>query len=309
MLTPLDLVPTFGKGKREAATNKEVDSYATPVASFSSSAAILAEYKECRLIRSGFVGFFDILGYSAIAESDNIETTAKLIDEILLDLPSSVHAATKNSINADIREYFIAELNKIEIRIISDSILMVVPMEDNPRIMFSNFTAHVFLLYASRLMRHAFDAGLPLRGAIDFGRYYLSGHCFAGKPIINAYRASMGLQAAGCVLSDYSQTNFLKYYHGALSEMVYRMYVFTHRMRDKGGNDIAYSLVDWFRPFKDWAPEVTDIEEYVRTAFRAHGKIISSDVEMKVEGTRSMIESSLNREARFGDLLKTHSSM
>ena len=57
-------------------------------------------------------------------------------------------------------------------------------------------------------MRNTFDAGLPLRGVIDVGDFYIEEHSFAGKPIIRAVREVHEMEAAGCMLTDAAGATF-----------------------------------------------------------------------------------------------------
>jgi hypothetical protein len=49
-------------------------------------------------------------------------------------------------------------------------------------------------------MRCTFTAGIPLRGAVSHGEFFFYKHCFAGQPIISAYRYANNLECAGCCL-------------------------------------------------------------------------------------------------------------
>jgi len=40
--------------------------------------------------KKGFVGFFDILGYQAIIDNNEISKTAKIISEMIVNLPTRI---------------------------------------------------------------------------------------------------------------------------------------------------------------------------------------------------------------------------
>jgi hypothetical protein len=42
------------------------------------------------MIKKGFVGFFDILGYQAIIDNNEISKTAKIISEMIVNLPTRI---------------------------------------------------------------------------------------------------------------------------------------------------------------------------------------------------------------------------
>jgi hypothetical protein len=53
-------------------------------------------------------------------------------------------------------------------------------------------------------MTTMFEQGLPVKGAIDCGQFFVKDHCFAGKTIVNAYHLANNLELSGCVLTPYA---------------------------------------------------------------------------------------------------------
>ena len=64
--------------------------------------------------------------------------------------------------------------------------------------------AFAYLIYSAYLMRFSFDSGIPLRGALSFGEYYVDKEnvCFLGSPILEAYNASNKQNWCGAVLCN-----------------------------------------------------------------------------------------------------------
>ena len=61
--------------------------------------------------------------------------------------------------------------------------------------------AFAFMIYSSYFMRFAFEAGIPLRGALSFGEYYIDEKyiCFLGKPVLEAHDESNKQNWCGAV--------------------------------------------------------------------------------------------------------------
>jgi len=50
--------------------------------------------------------------------------------------------------------------------------------------------------------KRMFREGLPIRGAIDYGKFYVKETCFAGEAIVEAYRLCNKLELAAAVLTE-----------------------------------------------------------------------------------------------------------
>lgn len=125
-------------------------------------------------IREGFIGFFDILGYQNIIENKEIEEVAIIIFEIMNKLKESVKSALKGLIpEGESRQDFTVEMEKINWLIISDSILLSYEMDSKTSPSIKMYKRITFLLHVAMLLRFTFNKGLPLRGAIDIGRFFI----------------------------------------------------------------------------------------------------------------------------------------
>ena len=139
---------------------------------------------------TGFVGYFDILGYTQIMLNNNIHKTAQFVSDTLMNIPRDMIDSLRSPYQS-VRPLEVAPesserddwsqiLDRVSWIIFSDSILISLP----------------------------FDAALPER---DLVQNYLAfsivcaslmNRCFAGRPIINAYYATQRLELAGCVLDE-----------------------------------------------------------------------------------------------------------
>lgn len=156
-------------------------------------------------------------------------------------------------------------------RLISDSILLslAVPKDDSAASV--GLLTFSFLAYSSQLMRQAFDEGLPLRGAIDHGEFFLSGNCFAGKPIINCYRIGNQMDVAGCVITE----NCYQIVKTADSnaghpERGKRLY-FDCLIVNKDGSNERRHVLNWYYPYKKWGEKHENLRSYV-IAFTLMGR-------------------------------------
>jgi hypothetical protein len=162
--------------------------------------------KDDRGKRTGFVGFFDILGYGSFLESGITDVTSKVV-EILATLPQWVGEELKghlgNAVDADMQ----SELEQVVPLVVSDSILLRSAYDENCDLRKRASQAASFVMAADVLQRKMFEFGLPLRGAIAFGDFIVRGYVFAGKPIIDAYKLGHGLQLAACAIHEMRNAN------------------------------------------------------------------------------------------------------
>jgi hypothetical protein len=243
------------------------------------------------MIKQGFVGFFDILGYQTLIDNNDISKASQIIEEVIVNLPKRTSelllSLVKDSKNQDAAKDI---YNKIDARLISDSIILSLEMPKNADATNSTLLYTLaFLSYSSQLMRQAFDKGLPLRGAIDYGEFFFSGNCFAGKPIINCYRIGNQMDVAGCVITN----DCYEIINSAVSntkqpENIKCLY-FDCLIVNKDGSNKRCHVLNWYCPYKDWGDKHDNLRSYVIDAFHANGKDITPDVVSKVNNTEIML--------------------
>ncbi len=155
------------------------------------------------MIKKGFVGFFDILGYQAIIGNNEISKASKIISEVIVNLPTRTSDLLISLLKKkETQDLFDSAYKKIDAKLISDSILLSLEVPESTSAKSIGLLTFSFLSYSSQLIRQAFDKGLPLRGAIDYGEFFFSGNCFAEKPIINCYRIGSQMDVVGCVITE-----------------------------------------------------------------------------------------------------------
>jgi hypothetical protein len=244
------------------------------------------------MISQGLVGFFDILGYQNIVDNNTIEEVSEIITGLLLKLPDIVRSNMKESFSEKIRPGMEARLGELRATLISDSILLVFPVDRKKNIWEKILSFALFKSYVERLIGAMFREGLPMRGAVDFGDYFVADRSFAGKPIIDCYRLGQSLDFSGCVITKRCATLMDLLVKEAREEdrafasvkPGYFGYDYLCPVRDQKWE--SYRLIDWSLYTGD---EIHDVRESVFTAFKDHNKDIGLGVARKMENTEMML--------------------
>lgn len=243
----------------------------------------------------GLVGVFDILGYQEIIANNLIQYSAEIIRS-LIGMPDKVkerllemlraratNEGTEEKV-AKIAEQFLAEMQKkMKTVIISDSIILAMPSGSKDKINIGGLVP--FLMTVSYLLRHSFDAGFPLRGAIDYGDFYIEDYTFAGIPFVKSFSLMNRLGLSGCVL-----TKDLEGQIGVhASELPYSDLLFPYIVPFNDGEETQHLLVDWLSPFPQWGEVPSDIRQYIVTKFSALNKKVRRNVLPKIDNTEMML--------------------
>jgi hypothetical protein len=239
------------------------------------------------MIYNGFVGFFDILGYQNIIDNNDLSYTSELIKSIFMKMPDKVSGRLMLYSNEDnVKDRIIKVLNNaIKSELISDSMLISLKLnsvEDYS----DNFALGVFCIYIAEFTREMFFNGLPIRGCIDVGDYFLDEKCFAGKPIINAYRWAESLDFSGVVLSKEADIKI----NSLLGEDYYQA-LFLKYLTPLKLSDQDLVVLKWYSPNIN----IVDIRNMVHKAFIGHNKGVNESIQNKLLNTelsiRAMIAS------------------
>jgi len=148
---------------------------------------------------NGFVAFFDILGFKSLLRANTIKKSLAIINE-----------SFKKGL-AETEELH-SEVTGIKTFVISDSILVALPME-RERGPTNEAYAYLFCSFCGFLMRNLFYAGLPVRGAIAFGEFYVCNEAnkiiFAGQPIVDTYELANAMDISACAIVPTSESKVL----------------------------------------------------------------------------------------------------
>lgn len=253
--------------------------------------------------QTGFVGFFDILGYVQIMLNNNIYKTSEFVSDTLVNIPNDLLAQLKNAPHgalgeggSDERENWQSILDQIKWIIFSDSILISLPFD--PQIsqgeQLQNYLA--FSTVCSLLMNRSFNAGFPLRGAISVGEFFIQDRCFAGRPIIHAYHLAQDLEFAGCVLDDEANnyiSNLRKdLVHGGEHRLLRQLDRTTilYIVPTKQESESRHRVINWVTPNSPgFEPIRENVREKTARAFLMHNKIAVKGVERKMNNTEMFI--------------------
>jgi hypothetical protein len=141
-----------------------------------------------------------------------------------------------------------------------------------------------------------FDRGLPLRGAISYGEFYIKDTYFAGQPIIDSYQASESLELSGCVLTRTAEKLFLDFKQFIVENefdpvisMLNQLCVsyLVPKKRERLEKQI---MINWVNlPIEYFKSLPTDIREYVFSSFVDYNKDAAPIVYPKINNTETFI--------------------
>lgn len=176
------------------------------------------------------VGFLDILGYESFLENNEPEEVANIIKEVLPNCAKTVSGHLAPLIGGILSEKlpegieknnFMSAVKSVESCIFSDTILLyaesvIMDKEDAKKKMgplgieqghLVNFLQWAYFAdFCSELFSYMLLKGLPLRGAISYGDVLVSDNCFAGRPIVDAYKFSKEIKFAGIAFCDSTES-------------------------------------------------------------------------------------------------------
>lgn len=144
----------------------------------------------------------------------------------------------------------------------------------------------VFCLMCNQLLRIMFEFGLPLRGVIDAGKYYIEEKLIAGKIFMNAFTLNKDLEIAACVLGEGAQKihNEIINTKGIFETRMFALYpkfMTEYQVPCKSASrKKMITLNNLFVLFSN-----IDIRQYVYNSFWKHNKTIDEKTEIKVNNT------------------------
>lgn len=255
---------------------------------------------------TGFVGYFDILGYTQIMLNNNIHKTAQFVTDTLMNIPRDLIDSLRSPAFTDgaqdaaaadsERDDWSQILDGVTWIIFSDSILVSLPFDpDLPeRDLVRRYLA--FSIVCASLMNRCFSAGFPLRGAISAGEFFIEDRCFAGKPIINAYYAMQQLEFAGCVLDEAANSlisEWRKYLVRTderilLSQLDQTTIIYLTPLKEN--MDERHRTINWVvLDTPGFSSIAGDIRDLTTRAFIMHNKIAVPSVQGKINNTEMFI--------------------
>ena len=251
--------------------------------------------------QTGFIGFFDILGYKQIILNNDIHKTAQIVSDTLVNIPANIidnvileeHNAPAGDMDTASWQQL---LGKVEWLIFSDSILVSLPFDPQAELTELLNAYSAFVTICAFLMSRTFAAGFPLRGAISVGEFFIEDRCFAGKPIISAYHAAQGLEFSGCIL-DEDANSFIsqlrkEVVHEGMSEYLAMLDQTTilYIIPKKDESSERHRTINWVSlALPGFLTIQGNIRDYVTGSFLRHNKIALPQVQSKIDNTEMFI--------------------
>ena len=232
--------------------------------------------------QKGLIAFFDILGYSAFMENNKVEDAALKINDFINELENFDMDDFLEKF--EIRDRVNDVLKEVKYVVVSDSILITLECDKDDTDSYYLYSI-VFSLYCALLFKKLFIFGLPLRGCIEYGEYYVKNHTFVGQPIIDAYRNSENLNLASCEISESVFTEKISL------EKFTSLFV-SYLVPTKNGDkqSVLLNFLIKFHDEDEYKLEaLADPKQFVVNSFSAHNKYISSNVYQKIDNTEMFI--------------------
>ncbi len=221
--------------------------------------------------KTGLVGFFDILGYQNLLEQNEPEVIAEEVLPILIGLKNSIKANIYDVMKlakASERKKIIEPIvESMEWLVFSDTILLTLAFNEND-VSLNHYYWFVFLLASIEIQTQLFNAGLPARGAIDYGKFFVQEGCFAGRCIVKAYKLSSTIEMAACVLSHEAVIKFesIKGVEEDVRSRIFKMLVIPYLgPNEAGGSAHVYGKSTLsFKPEYSWKGNARLLGQYER---------------------------------------------
>lgn len=172
------------------------------------------EVSEASIIRGdGLVAFFDILGYSKIARSNDENKIWEVIRIIKGAFDDAKGVLDSDDLRDETRSLFVgSDFSEVRCVNVSDSLVFFMPFGDSQKAgdalrkfapQLSAMDTYRFIRYCRKVYGVLLEQGLPSRGAISYGRYYSDGvSMVAGDPVVDAHVLSDALSFSGLVLTE-----------------------------------------------------------------------------------------------------------
>lgn len=241
----------------------------------------------------GMVGFFDILGYQNVIANNAIENTASIVLSIINKMPDIAKGEVLKTIApwpAPARERCSTFVEKIEWIVFSDTIFSAIDLDGCTTTEDKALAITMFLASCCTLQRQAFDAGLPLRGALASGRYFSEKQCFVGNPIVEAYQYSQKQDWSGAALAP-SAAIFCNGLTEESASYNFDVLLANYLVPIKNGMGERLLSLRWGGAGRRLAPPIAGVlREYVMSKFLAHSKDVPIDVMSKVSNTEVFLQ-------------------
>ena len=240
------------------------------------------------------MAFLDILGYQSFMENNQAGKAAATVLKVLNLLPHGIPELT-SSFMPKSRDEFRRRLSRIKWLVFSDSILLTLAYRDRDAPELRKGWWLIFLLNLTYLYWNMLRFGLPIRGAVSCGEFTVGGNCFAGVPIIDAYRTGNALDVSAVALTA-SGTEELRRLSEAAGNGALAVLTAPYRFPMKSCERRQLTAL---MPCFSLPTDQPDIRRYVSGSFSAHGKDVPQGAVSKLDNTVSYIQDVFKRRAKL----------
>ncbi len=267
--------------------------------------------------KTGLVGFFDILGYQQMLLANDVASTARIVVDVLAEVPNLVVSGMFEDQGLDLVGVSNDDVSTKDLEawaeygpyfegivreetgwlLFSDSILVSLPIDrDEGPILWGTRVA-AFVEVCSFLLRKMFDVGLPLRGGISFGEFFIHDTYFSGRPIIDAYQHAESLELSGCVLAPSAASLYGQVQQNAIDEGyedsvpgMFDQLCVSYLIPKKRDQVEKGPMVNWVNlPMRFFEGLPSDLRKYIYSSFVAHNKDVVPAVQPKIDNTEAFV--------------------
>ncbi len=237
--------------------------------------------------QDGLVGLFDILGYQVFLDNNTPETAAEKVLSTLVKLEEEMPQNLLRQLGVEATHRGAELIREIKWLVFSDTVLLTLDLKEITNPKRKALSSALFLTQCSSLWKSMFQFGLPLRGAITKGPYLIHKTCFAGRPIVEAYKLASDLNCAGVVIAA-TVTEFLRTQAPLMPQLDDLYYDYSFPSKTKGFVEHSVLNVAILRHGYEekWAG---DIRQLVHESFWAHNKSVGAGVPELIENTERLL--------------------
>jgi hypothetical protein len=239
-------------------------------------------------VQEGVIGYFDILGFKNYIKNDPDIGTKNAL-EVILKIKTDVPQKIKGRFDDDL------VLDEVRWSVLSDTIVLSVPYlqmepdrvkgeETNTKTI--RWAALMFSAVA--LMDYMFEQGLPIRGAISYGKYFANENILAGKSVVEALTLAERLHLSAVAICPEAEKELRSLLdpEGHAKKWARSPVYFSYLVPFKGGMEKLLVLNQWALHDKH---ANSDIPQLVAQAFWKHGKDMDASVYQKYQNTEMLL--------------------
>ncbi len=157
--------------------------------------------------KEGIVGFFDILGYQSFLENNEAGDAVNVVINTLADSPekegefrSKYVSYVGDRMEKEIEKaHFQKLVKRTDHLVFSDTILLTLEQDSAADSAMVKHEWGFFTYQVKKITSELWSFGLPIRGCVTTGKYFVKRSCFAGKSIVDAYKTASSIDAAAVV--------------------------------------------------------------------------------------------------------------